>query len=95
MVGYSYKITAKLSNGIPAALSNYIYQTQRNNGIYDIYDIIEKANGNAETASRLLNAHDDMLKTFKPFRTFPGGFILIATDYIGNKSFITVMKEDK
>lgn len=95
MVGYSYKITAMSTNGIANALSNYIYTTQLNNGIYDIYNIIEEANGNAEVASRLLNAHKDMLKHFKPFRTFDGGYILLATDALGNKSFVTVKKEDK
>lgn len=95
MEGYTYKITAKLFNGIPAALSNYIYCTQNNNGIYDIYDIIEEADGDAEKAARLLNAHKDMLETFKPFRTFKGGFILISTDTLGNKSFITVKKGEQ
>lgn len=92
MVGYTYKISVTMANGIPEALSNLIYRTQRNNGIYDLYDIMEKADGNAEIASRLLNAHDDVLRRFEPFRTFNGGFILRASDTIGNKSFVTVQK---
>lgn len=95
MVGYSYKATASLSNGIAYALSNYIYRTAYNNGVYDLYDIFEEADGDAETASRLLNANKDTLRTFAPFRTFKGGYILIATDALGNRSFITVKKEEQ
>lgn len=92
MEGYTYKVSATTAHGIPESMSNFIYTLPRNNGVYDIYDIIEKADGNAETAARLLNAHEDILRTFKPFRTFNGGFILLATDRIGNKSFISAKK---
>lgn len=93
MEGYTYKLSAKSANGIPESISNFIYTLASNNGIYDIYNIIEQADGNAETAARLLNAHKDILCRFKPFRSFDGGFILIATDPIGNKSFVTAKKE--
>ena len=95
MTGYTYKVSATTANGIPESISNFIYTMASNNGVYDIYNIIEEADGDAETAARLLNAHKDILEHFKPFRTFKGGFMLIATDTIGNKSFITVKKENQ
>ena len=95
MVGYSYKVTSTLANGVPNSVSNYIYRTAYNNGVYDIYNIIEDADGDAETAARMLTAHKDILRRFVPFRTFKGGYILCAIDALGNKSFMTVKKEDK
>lgn len=94
MEGYTYKVSATTASGIPESMSNFIYTTKYNNGIYDIYDIIEESKGNADIAARRLNAHKDILRTFKPFRTFNGGFILIAEDRIGNKSFITAKKDN-
>ena len=94
MVGYSYKITASLSNGIPSSLSNYI-DGSKGNGIYELYEIMEQADGNAETAARLLNAHKYTYDKYEPFKSFNGGFILRVTDYFGNKHFMTVKKEDK
>ena len=93
MTGYSYKLSATTAHGIPESISNFIYTLASNNGVFDIYNIIEEADGNAETAARLLNAHKDILRHFEPFRTFKGGFMLIVTDRIGNKSFLTVKKE--
>ena len=93
MTGYAYDISATLANGIRASLSNYI--ENKGNGIYDLYDIIEKADGNAETASRLLNAHKYTFGKYEPFKVFKGGFILRVTDFCGNKSFMTVKKEEQ
>lgn len=94
MVGYEFKISATLSNGIPASLSNYVDHC-KGNGIYDLYDTIEKANGNANTAARLLNAHPNTFGKYEVFRTFKGGFILRVTDYCGNKNYMTIQLEDK
>ena len=92
MEGYTYKVSAQTSNGSNLCLADYI-SSSNENGIYEIFNIIEDAKGNADTAARKLNAHKDIYDTFKPFRTIPNGFILQAKDCWGNKSFITVRKE--
>ena len=92
MNGYEFDITAKLANGIPASLSNYIDRSS-DNGIYDLYDIIEKADGNADTAARLLTTNRNTYGKYEVFKVCKDGFILRVTDYCGNKSFMTIKND--
>lgn len=91
MEGYTYRVTAKLANGINYALSNYI-DCSKGNGVYDLIDIIEDADGNPEEAVRMLNKCNRICDKFSTHRKLIDGFILCATDCWGNKSFITIRR---
>lgn len=91
MEGYNYEINAYTASGISSCLSNFM-DCKQGNGVFDLIDIIEDAEGDAQKATRMLNNCKHIYGTFAVHRKTTNGFVLCNTDRCGNKSFIKVRR---
>lgn len=81
---------------IPMSLSNYLYPPN-NGGVIgsqrEFKRIINSYN-DARSTCDALNSHKDRLRRFRPYKELPNGYVIIATDTLGNEDLIYITEEN-
>ena len=88
------KIYAYTSNGINYALCNYMISDGKGyEAEAEEFKRVINASKTATDTCNKLNNHKWTYDKFKPYKTIGNGFIIMATDVWGNKSYIRITEE--